>query len=230
MHRHVPDRAILDENNALDSTTFFEAFLATCHIEQKRLEYACLHLFTSPASAMPDKYHAESVEGLLITIKQLVERYEQNTSNLYLSINTATNALQALMRQKLGVQLYSMFPRMLFLYCPQDRRLRRWTDNAALLAAQAILLYQSAWLQSGWLGDHLSDAFTLAELLAAYVSTGSAGKRTARATAIDDLKCLYLSGHLLGLYGAASRARSQMISRKNCQRQSRQLLRWASVL
>ncbi|SPO30147.1 uncharacterized protein UTRI_05986 [Ustilago trichophora] len=149
----------------------FSTFLASLSVEQKRLEYLALHIFTSPSDALTDTGHDEAVWQLLRSIKELSDVFSQTSERFSVSLSTAVNSKHALMRQKMGVQLYGMFPRLLFIYCPNDRRHWRWLANAAPLAVTALGYHGAAWGASRWTGDCVGDAVGFADLLAAFVWT-----------------------------------------------------------
>ena len=143
-------------------------FLASFHVEQKRLEYLALHLFTSPIGELSDAKHEEAVWSLLSSIKDLSDVNIQSFNAISVtSTSSSVNAQRVLMRHKLGTQLYGLFPRMLFMHCPNERRHWRWLNNALPLAMTALSCHHAAWCQSGWLGDHAFDALMFADLLAA---------------------------------------------------------------
>ncbi|CBQ69888.1 conserved hypothetical protein [Sporisorium reilianum SRZ2] len=147
-------------------------FLASFHVEQKRLEYIALHLFTSPVGQLTDARHEEAVWNLLSSLKDLSDVHGQAYDSFGAQYGgSVVGAQNVLMRHKLGTQLYGMFPRMLFMYCPNDRRHWRWLNNALPLAVTALSCHHAAWMQCGWLGDHAVDALTFADLLAAFVWT-----------------------------------------------------------
>ncbi len=146
----------------LDMRSFASAF----QVEVARLEYQTLCLFSLPTGCLTDMQHAEAVWTLLTTLKQLSDVLEQRTLLLGAGFDSATPEQDGLLRSKLAVQLYGVFPRLLARH-NADRRLWRWLANAGPLAATALSLYHFAWAQFGWLGDHALDAATLADLLAA---------------------------------------------------------------
>lgn len=107
--------------------------------------------------------------NLLKNIKQLSDVKTQSMDRFGVSMdNTSASAQRdVLKRLKLGTQVYGMFPRMLFLYCANERCGSRWLSNAVPLAATALSCYYAAWMQCGWLGDHAVDGLTFADLLTA---------------------------------------------------------------
>lgn len=142
-------------------------FLASLCVEQKRLEYVGLHLFTSPLGASSDAWHEDCVWQLLRSIKEVSDVFTQSLDTFGVSMDAAENSRQALLRQKTGVQIYGMFPKTLFMFCPNERRHWRWLSNAAPLAMTALGCLHAAWIGSKWVGDHVGDAVGFADLLAA---------------------------------------------------------------
>uniref|UniRef100_V5ECW2 Zn(2)-C6 fungal-type domain-containing protein n=1 Tax=Kalmanozyma brasiliensis (strain GHG001) TaxID=1365824 RepID=V5ECW2_KALBG len=153
---------------AIAASNDFTGFLASLHVEQKRLEYMALHLFISPIAAMTDAQHEEAIWNLLSSIKSLSEANTQGFDSFGVSHYAAGSSQRVLMRNKLGTQLYGMFPRMLFMHCPNERRNWRWLRNALPLAATALSCHHAAWMQYSWLGDHVLDVLTFSDLLAAF--------------------------------------------------------------
>lgn len=145
----------------------FQTFLAACLIEQKRLECNAIHLFTMPLGTVTDTHHHDAVWKLLCDLKQLALVFTQSFDSFVTSVNVSTNTRQALMRQKLGMQIYGLFPCVLYKHCTNDRRHSRWLSNAMNLASAALSYHQSALVQSGWVGDHAYDAITFVDLLTA---------------------------------------------------------------
>lgn len=152
---------------AIAASNDFASFLASLHVEQKRLEYTALHLFISPIAAMTDAQHEEAIWNLLSSIKSLSEASTQGFDFFGVPYYAAVSSQRVLMRNKLGTQLYGMFPRMLFMHCPNERRNWRWLRNALPLAATALSCHHAAWMQYSWLGDHVVDVLTFSDLLAA---------------------------------------------------------------
>lgn len=168
LHIQVTTMSSFEGIEAIASKSDLSTFLASFHVEQKRLEYVALHLFTSPIGELTDDRHEEAVWNLLRSIKDLSDVNSQSFNTFYVPNNGSTSTQQdTLMRHKLGTQLYGMFPRMLFMYCPNDRRHWKWLSNALPLAVTALSCHHSAWRQYGWLGDHAVEALTFADLLAA---------------------------------------------------------------
>ncbi len=140
-----------------------------CLVEQKRLEHVALHLFTLPSTSLSEEHHAQAIWSLLSSIKQLSETFEQSFDTFSTTSTAFTNSQAALLKNKIGVQLYGIFPRLLFSFGERKGRHDRWLFNAVTLAGAALSMYHAAWSQSGWLGDHSLDALTFTDLLAGYV-------------------------------------------------------------
>lgn len=149
--------------------TDFRTFLAACSVEQKRLEHVALHLFTLPSTSLSEEHHAQAIWSLLSSIEQLSETFEQSFDTFSTTSTAFTNSQAALLKNKIGVQLYGIFPRLLFSFGERKGRHDRWLFNAVTLAGAALSMYHAAWSQSGWLGDHSLDALTFTDLLAGYV-------------------------------------------------------------
>jgi hypothetical protein len=156
----------LDTMDASRCKLEMRSFASSFQVEVARLEYQTLCLFSMPTGCLTDMQHAEAVWALLTTLKQLSDVLEQRTLLLGAGFDSATREQDGLLRAKLAVQLYGVFPRLLARH-NADRRLWRWLANAGPLAATALSLYHFAWVQFGWLGDHALDAAVLADLLAA---------------------------------------------------------------
>ncbi|KAJ9475580.1 hypothetical protein PHBOTO_005655, partial [Pseudozyma hubeiensis] len=172
IHIQITTMSSFEGVESIASKSHLGAFLASFHVEQKRLEYVALHLFTSPLGELTDARHEEAVWNLLRSIKELSDVNSQSFDTFGVHDHANFSAHRdVLTRHKLGTQLYGMFPRMLFLYCPNNRRHWRWLSNAVPLATTALSCHHAAWLQCGWLGDHAVDALTFADLLAALVWT-----------------------------------------------------------
>ncbi|TKY88135.1 hypothetical protein EX895_002845 [Sporisorium graminicola] len=172
LHAQVTTMSSFEGIEAIASKVDLATFLSSFHVEQKRLEYIALHLFTSPMGELTDARHEEAVWNLLSSIKDLSDVNGQAYDAFGAQYSgSVAGAQHVLMRHKLGTQLYGMFPRMLFIYCPNNRRHWRWLNNALPLAVTALSCHHAACMQCGWLGDHAVDALMFADLLAAFVWT-----------------------------------------------------------
>ncbi|SAM85946.1 uncharacterized protein UBRO_07863 [Ustilago bromivora] len=154
--------------DAIASKSDFQTFLAACHVEQKRLEYDAIHLLAMLRGTITDDILHDAVQKLLCELKRFADVFADRSDSFVTSVNVAINTRQALMRQKLGIQLYGLFPRMLHKYCPNDRQHSRWLINATQLASITLSYHRSAFVHTEWLGDHAHDALTFVELLNAF--------------------------------------------------------------
>ncbi|KAJ1037766.1 hypothetical protein NDA10_004977 [Ustilago hordei] len=154
--------------DAIASKSDFQTFLAACHVEQKRLEYEAMHLLAMLRGTITDDILHDAVQKLLCELKHFADVFADRSDSFVTSVNVAINTRQALMRQKLGIQLYGLFPRMLHKYCPNDRQHSRWLINATQLASITLSYHRSAFVHTEWLGDHAHDALTFVELLNAF--------------------------------------------------------------
>ncbi|KAJ1019341.1 hypothetical protein NDA13_006257 [Ustilago tritici] len=154
--------------DAIASKSDFQTFLAACHVEQKRLEYDAIHLLAMLRGTITDDILHDAVQKLLCELKHFADVFADRSDSFVTSVNVAINTRQALMRQKLGIQLYGLFPRMLHKYCPNDRQHSRWLINATQLASITLSYHRSAFVHTEWLGDHAHDALTFVELLNAF--------------------------------------------------------------
>ncbi len=167
LHILVTTTSSLRGVGEIEANTDFADCLGSFHVQQKRLEYLALHLFLSPIGELTEAQHEEAVWNLLSSLKALSDVSSQAFESFGVSHDCVAHTERILMRQKLEAQLYGMFPRMLFMHCPNERRHWRWLHNALPLAVTALSCHHAAWMQYSWLGDHAVDALTFTDLLAA---------------------------------------------------------------
>ena len=169
VYHPLPCSGQFDQVQTIGCKNSMATFLAVCQNEQKRLEYMAVHIFSIPSAALSETQHSEAVWTLLSNIRQLSERFEQGFETLAsgASSTEVPATQQALLKNKLGAQIYGMFARVLYTFGADERRHSRWIANATHLASNALSFYASAWNQAGWLGDHMVDALTFGDLLAA---------------------------------------------------------------